>query len=359
MDARMSVGRCCCGGATGCQIGLDSFDRADSTDINTGSPVGWSEVTGNPEILSNRLSFSGAGIALCSTSQAGSDPRFRLVSNVQASAEGGTARYLFDYVDTNNYKIVETVFGTSGAVRLIDRIGGSETTRAELIASNVLNTDARIALCYNVGQATVHFYQQSASQSRFLTYNWGPLADVNGVVALACSADGGGAVSFDSFDLAKHYSLQMGCPGCSSPCLGCSFGAPPGMRVELSNLGNARFDCSPFNTTYDLPLSGRCYYELDFTALAPDLLVRPTDRHFMYLTLTSNHIGMATIVDLYVTISQHLNRADFRDTFGATFAYGADLEDCTLFSDKLLPLFSFSGPLCMGDNLEARITSLL
>ncbi|HEY2894903.1 MAG TPA: hypothetical protein VGJ16_11840 [Pirellulales bacterium] len=80
---------CCC---QGCSICSDDFDRADGTDVDTGSSCGWTEVSGDWFIDSNVLGPDNPNeIARCDTAAAAGTIAVRASVVMIGAADDGLA----------------------------------------------------------------------------------------------------------------------------------------------------------------------------------------------------------------------------------------------------------------------------
>jgi hypothetical protein len=153
MPSRNKAGCSCSGGET-CLLFADNFDRADSSSLG----ADWTEVLGNWSIVSTTLRVASAITPAYLVSAAGlSQAEVLITWSFSDWVDGTVIRFLFDYVDTNNYYCAELTLDSSpgNVLRIIDRSGGTDTV---LQTSTIVDDPTRIAsgitLCYNGGSLT-------------------------------------------------------------------------------------------------------------------------------------------------------------------------------------------------------------
>lgn len=116
-----------CDPCCGCIELEDNFDREDSTSIGDA----WSEVSGDWQISSNRLSI-GTSNAVVVASSPSSQVAMKYIVSMKGGTVNNTARFIFDYIDVDNYKFIEVKFASSGSVpapgymRIAEIVSGSE-----------------------------------------------------------------------------------------------------------------------------------------------------------------------------------------------------------------------------------------
>lgn len=139
----MGVIGCCCE----CVIGDDDFNRADSSDISTGSALGWTKTRGDAEIVSNKLQFTTPDtILFCNTEPP--TPRLRvLVVWVDFSQNGDCFRIYFNAEDEDNWWAIELEAGASGKVRVIKCVAGSEDMKHQWTVNTPHTVVSSIGLC--------------------------------------------------------------------------------------------------------------------------------------------------------------------------------------------------------------------
>ena len=121
---------CCC---PSCRFVLESFNRADGTDITTGSAAGWTETAGDWSISGNTLQVSSANaIVLCDTEHPEGGAWVYISTNVKASATGDQARVYLNRVDANNCCFAEWTCGPAGTLKIFERASGTDTELASL-----------------------------------------------------------------------------------------------------------------------------------------------------------------------------------------------------------------------------------
>jgi len=143
---------CCCETfpCTDCKC-EDQFTRSNNTDIDTGSPVGWTEVAGDWSIASNTLAVSSTGaLAVGTKTYNGSALVAVFVTGVSS---GDKFRLILGYADTDNYLYAEFTVGSAGTgyIKIVSRAGGSDTVLREMDphATNFAAAGSYMSFCYD------------------------------------------------------------------------------------------------------------------------------------------------------------------------------------------------------------------
>lgn len=210
---------CCC---TTCKFGEDDFGRSDNTDINTGSSVGWTEVSGTWDITSGALVCSSAGIARCDTSHPDSKPTSQVRVDIDHNTSGSTVDVLVGYAASNDYYYARFTFSSLGGGSIEIRrnnlgihssIGTLVTGTGFLVPGSGPYTAVVCATAHNVF-ATIEGTGVFAGNSTAITLT-------GNKVALGCS--GSGTATFDNFSVSKSYESTgaPSCPRCQLACLWC------------------------------------------------------------------------------------------------------------------------------------------
>lgn len=111
--------RCC-----GCTILDDTFNRADSSILGDD----WNEVSGNWEIVSNKLQIASTDAIVINDNICPSQFVERVAyDNVRFGATGDIVRLIIAWTDNNNYVYAQITAGTN-AHTIVQRSGGIDTT---------------------------------------------------------------------------------------------------------------------------------------------------------------------------------------------------------------------------------------
>lgn len=227
-----------------CPICSDDFDRADDTDISTGSDCGWTEDAGNPSISSNKLRFTTTdAIATSNTKKVGGNVHVSV--KVTFDTSGDKARIYLDYQDSNNFKYVELLAGNalSGHARIGEVVAGSDSAiDTETGTITVPGTHTLIGCISDDG-----VFSGGGSGLSLAATGYAPSNDTFG---LGTGDTVGGNVDFDDF-VATVVSDE--CEVCAVPCNGCSGGeAPAAIPLSWTPPG----DCNYFQNDYILDWTG-------------------------------------------------------------------------------------------------------
>jgi hypothetical protein len=247
----------CCSESDPCIICADNFDRADSTDIDTGSECGWSEDAGNPTITSNVLRVSSANAVIISTTQQpDGDPDVYLTVSVRSSASGDKIRLIGDYLDASNYHYLEVTIGVSGSMAIGKRTAGVDATLASGSVSAPANTWLSMDLCINatrISSIAGGLLLSSATTASNPEFGLGTGGTVTG------------NVEFDDFTAEVS---GADCSACFALCEECIDGKSP-LQIKLvvpagtfSNLSCTLPQCQSLEGTFFLPRVTSCVWLL-------------------------------------------------------------------------------------------------
>lgn len=215
-----------------CAICSDNFNRADGSDIDTGSACGWTESSGSWSISSNTLvTSSTSAVAKNNT------PHPDAISSAVVSADlsgnsGDKPRILVDFTDTSNYHFAELTIGTNGCLALYSRIAGTNTLLAIKPFSIAANTPQTVTVYFD--GATTGNFGAVAGSTTVLADATAPTGGIyvghgTGSVAAACA--------FDNFVFGKYFQTGTAesCPTIGDPP--CSIGDDTFTRADSSDIG--------------------------------------------------------------------------------------------------------------------------
>lgn len=229
---------CCCTAVT-CQFASDTFNRADNTDINTGSTVGWTETAGSWAIASNMLTTSSANAkATATTAHPDATPYMSVTTAVQVTSQGDTARvgigdYYCEWKLGLNSDSYLKIFNGSGAV----------VAESTWLSTHAINTSYTITFCVSGTRAVV-----ATSTSSRVAYEG---AAVTGSTFWLGTGTVAGTVKFDSVTANR---VETGCssclPHCSTLCL--AGDGPEYYQAVLTGIANDVdcASCNSYNGTY-------------------------------------------------------------------------------------------------------------
>lgn len=251
-----------------CTLLEDDFNRADSDTVGNG----WTEVTGDWDIISSEMVVKGAvtrGVVTHSTTF--TDGKGSITVTIVANS-AMSAQVLGGYTDANNYIIGRWAFlAGEGRMQLVERVGGTETVLAgtTIVPGEGIGVEATVRLCWDGIAATVEHLGSSERLTAATTLTG--QAGV-GVAFLASSA-----VELDvrNVVLANIGATNDDCEPCGSRCETCDPVYTGGFDVDISGFlaTGACADCPDLDGLYSLEgpptISelGRCRWELSFTAV--------------------------------------------------------------------------------------------
>lgn len=228
MRTRLSVARCCCGPPVEptCQLDADDFERTDSTDINTGSPCGWTEQGGSTlAIVSGEV--TGTGTAVCGHIKTSLPGTIKLVGSVRFLATNGQVRVIYQWTDSSNYACVEWVHtATTLRGKVITRRAGGETTRATFELAHTRDSNELFDFCITWDSVSSPNWQvktmlASQTDATFalpgaVTFTFSPVIDETGVAAFYLN----GNCYLELWELWKTSQDSILCTN----CYGCHIG---------------------------------------------------------------------------------------------------------------------------------------
>jgi len=209
---------CCCGN---CEIGADTFDRADDADPGTN----WDTSLGSTaEIVGNKLVFTAANEIL-PFDTVSPDGTFILSFLLYGDSGGDWKAHVGAYKDANNYyyAVIRRPLSLAWQVlELITVIGGVSSTRITVTYFHAPVNVYTVCLSENTFsvQALPITNQEGAAVSVPMPgTGWRPFLGTG-------SSVGAGTVDFDTFSATKGYSLDgPSCPICLSLCSSICFDA--------------------------------------------------------------------------------------------------------------------------------------
>lgn len=229
----MPANPCCCGS---CAICSDTFDRSDSTDIDTGSTCGWTETAGGWEIVSNTLQVTSSktnAIALCDSQTHASSAAAKVTVDLRSTSNNDLLRVIVNYVDSSNYHFVEFKFGVASSIftpafTLYQRVAGTNTAIGTTgVMATSASTTYTMTVCFasgvfsaTVGSVTASHGVATPSAARS--------------VGLGTGATAAGTISFDNFSVVHgRSSVNPTCDFCgfTPTCACCSSGTTSGEYV--------------------------------------------------------------------------------------------------------------------------------
>jgi len=194
---------CCCG------ITSDDFDR--SNDTNIGSK--WNEVSGDWEVSSNALVCDDT-TAICIATKVPATQFVKLTTRFQGTTSD-RLRFIIAYQDSSNYWFAEARIGASQTFLIVQRSGGSDTTKASGTISLSAGTTYHLELCVD-GNGNITANIRDGSN-----------AIVNGLVLLSVAANPGaggaglgtGSTASSSLKFLEFELRKSGtCGDCSRHC---------------------------------------------------------------------------------------------------------------------------------------------
>jgi hypothetical protein len=252
---------CCCAGEADCEICADDFTRDNDTDIDTGSPCGWTEVSGAWAISSNSLVCTSAGLAVC-TAPHPTETRMTVEVDFSKSANTSHTDVVVGYTDSNNYFYVRytTGAGSSGTITIVRVIGGAHDSVGSV---GSLTIDASTTYTAKVCLAD-HGITAYLDGEPLLTRGIGgsPEGQQAGL-----QASGTGTATFNNFFFTRGRSaLEPYCPQCgygasSEPCPACDpiDSQDAQYKVTISGMtdsaGSGCDDCDSVNGIHFLNLT--------------------------------------------------------------------------------------------------------
>jgi len=367
MKPKMRVSRCCCGAAV-CEYCIDTFNRSDSSDIDTGSDCGWTEESGNPAVVSNELSFPAAGLASCTTT-GGTPPQINVLVDAECASTGDTARIVFNFVDTSNYDYFEMKVGASfgGSIRLVSVASGTHTTVVEQTSITVpLNVQHFLCLSYT-GDIAVGTWIEGGGGFGLQAVT-AEITSVNGVVGLATDS----GCLFDDFTFQKHATLLAGCGDCPADCAACSDDAPVLWIIDIESVANTVPEDCPdcadattgFNQRFIIPflsrvsLLGACLWRQYIGAGGTGQATACESDGDNLITITMEK----SVTDTVITVVLSIDNGATGGGHNVTFFYGGSgsIEACRSFNGKDIPWDQDAGAgHCDGTSATCSLTAVV
>jgi hypothetical protein len=297
--AAIAIGLSCTGGSClsceDCNICTDDFNRADGTNITTGSPCsgGWSERSGSAWSLSSgRLLCTTAGQAICFPQHPDNDPYLSAQSVIHHDTNGSSCFIVIGRVsDTDYYRALYTfATGTGGTIKLQKVTGGTPTnlntpgwssgTRTGVTLN--VNTDYTAKVCVNENNTITAYLNGTPMITSYVQPITGDRAGLGAV--------GSGTAEFDDWVLDR---TDGNCPECDPywserTCEqneeegNFKYYQPHGVRLISSGWASGVLDedfcddatfinyCLEFDGTYDLEFFGTFNTTSGFASLYGD-----------------------------------------------------------------------------------------
>lgn len=213
---RFGIKSCCCNETPDpCVFASDNFNRADNTDVTTGSTCGWTETNGNWSIVSNKVRIATTfGRLTCATSNP--DNAYTAFEvDVELANTSDVARLHIGALQ------VEFRGGASGFVRLV----GSPNVQIDVS----LPTSFRARLCVTNNTLRAEVLDTGDAVSRSIS------APSNQTFSLGAGSPNGGGINFDNV-VAKM--VNPDCEECLGvpTCPACTDGGPQYWGVDLTGM---------------------------------------------------------------------------------------------------------------------------
>lgn len=200
---------CCC---TSCTICSDSFDRADDTDINTGSACGWTEDSGSWDINSNKLRCTSAGLVVNSLTHPDSDITMSAEVDFVETTASANVDVIVGYADNTHFyyaRYIPAVGFTTMEIR--KKNGGSDT----LLAT------ATVTISTGVSYTAKICIHQSGAISAYLNGTVKATTVVQSITGYGSALrSSSGTTTFDNYTFSKirHSTDATQCPLCGILC---------------------------------------------------------------------------------------------------------------------------------------------
>lgn len=203
-----------------CEIFEDLFTRANSTDIS----ANWSEVAGDWSIVSNRLGAPATANAIAIYTGDSGQATVHVQVRARSNTSGDKLRLIVGYQSATDYFCGEVTFGATGtgALKIISRAGGVDTTLFSLSGAVALNADKILRLCVG-DDGTIYFENLVADRT----------AITAGAVGVGTGGTAAGTMSFDEF---HYYKAEGSCTHC---CRACADAPPLYWDVTLPTMLNS------------------------------------------------------------------------------------------------------------------------
>ncbi len=324
-----------------CNAALDTFDRTDSTDVNTGSNCGWTEVAGDWSIASSKLSISTTNAVIKCNTPYGSEG-VKVTLNMGAATVPSVHRILINYVDIDNYWAgeFEWISGASTVIRLIERIAGVETVLVEYPYASL----GPVSVCYDA--VTGHLWASAGDTFPVPISGDGPAVTVlkdpptSKYVGLGTGATVSAAILFDSFRADGSDTLCVPCIDCAY-CLD-SETMHEHLEVVFAGLTSGSCgSCSTLNSTpYILTLYARIsadtciwMYEFPSTVCGYKYIFAQTNKsgsnYNWSVRLTDHKIPTLATQTLTWTSANQATKLDCEADSGVACSYTSGTGICT------------------------------
>lgn len=223
---------------TDCEICADTFNRSDSTNVNTGSPCGWTETAGDWSIASNALAVSSANAILtCGTNAPAASRLVR--AKIKSSTANNLARLL-----VGNWKVEIKFSTTAGSLKIINS-GGTTVGTSPTNLNIAIDTLYTVTACYDSDLHQIRA-QVSGIDESFVTAN-GTITDLTS--GLATGGTMSGTTTFDDFELLRNIMPDCPCP-MTILCDGCEDGYGPDEFKVTVRYQDDHCSCAALNGTY-------------------------------------------------------------------------------------------------------------
>jgi len=215
---------CCC---EGCIIFEDDFNRA-----NTEPVTGWTEVTGDSDIVAGELEVPDPGLIVADAANSLDTPRGQVTVDLPTVSAGEKYRVIINYDDEQNYLFgeLETAGAGVGTLRAWERIAGSDTL-IDSITTGWTSPDT-MTVCRS---ETGLFVGNQAS-----VVAWGCIDADNGGRQAGLSNDTGSPITYDNFRYLQSIFEEVNCPACDCQCE--NYCVPKTLTATLTAL-HACCDC--------------------------------------------------------------------------------------------------------------------
>jgi hypothetical protein len=311
-----------------CLYGTDTFDRSNSTNIDTGSTIGWTEASGAWEISSNKLASTSAGIALCDLSNPLSLPNVVVTADVQHTTHNSSCDLIVAAVDSSNYYVVRYIFNTSGNGSIkIEKVTSGTPTTLVTFPHDLGTIQHAAKVCVSDDRITAYLDGVAKITTPIQVFS----GDLVGV-----SSTGSGTANFDNFSVSHSYSTSAsGCEVCEVvlTCSGCTPGEVPAtVTISVSGLSDETDmdspgqNCASLNGTFVLdylgtgPVAG-CFYLYTFPSpidIAPGATVLNITGWFV------NFASLNTANPSYIVQAQGSNNMAYAVTDTGNGPYPCD-----------------------------------
>lgn len=237
----MGIG-CCCNSCPA--YATDDFNRADNTNIDTGSTAGWTESSGAWAIASNTLQCTTAGIALCDTTHPDGDFTMTVEADFSHTNSGSSCELIVACHDTSEFYAARFVVGGTPSISIRTGAGGTLKTLTTGLTI-ATNTTYRGKVCVTP-EGHITAYIDGVAKLTAL------YADMSFGTRTKCGLRGigTGTATFDNFSVAKARNTDAStCPECE---------IAPGVFTSCEGLSPPASPCTSISTpaAITLPANG-------------------------------------------------------------------------------------------------------